>query len=224
MGKNTHPAHTAHPAALTFLQSVGHAKAVVKYGRGEVVFSQGDGSNSVMYIQHGAVKLSILSKAGREAIVAVLGTGDFFGEGCLAGQPVRIESAMAITPCTLLVIDKAQMATVLHEQHAVSDRFISHMLSRHLRIEQDLIEQLFNSAEKRLAQALLRLARYGQPGTPRRLVPNLTQDTLSGMAGTTRSRVSVFMKRFKRAGFVDYSDTTAGIRINSTLLRVVLRD
>ena len=211
--------------ARAFLDSAGLSKEIVEYARSEAIFSQGDRSKSVMYIQRGGVKLSVLSKTGREAVVAMLGPGEFFGEGCLAGQPFRIGSATAITPSTILVIDKEEMVKVLHQQHALSDRFISHMLSRNGRIEQDLIDQLFNSSEKRLARALLLLARYGKQARPRRVVPKISQETLSEMVGTTRSRVNFFMNKFKRLGFIDYNgDLDAGVEINSSLLSVVLHD
>jgi len=211
--------------AKEFLDSAGLSKRIVEYGRSEIIFSQGDDCDDVMYIQQGGVKLSVLSEAGREAVVAMLGPGDFFGEGCLAGQPIRIGTATAITPSTVLVIAKKQMVNVLHKQHALSDRFISHMLSRNIRIEQDLIDQLFNSSEKRLARALLLLARYGKQDKPRQLVPKISQATLSEMVGTTRSRVNFFMNKFKRLGFIEYDgDLEAGIQIHSSLLSVVLHD
>jgi CRP/FNR family cyclic AMP-dependent transcriptional regulator len=211
--------------AQTFLDSAGLSKTIVEYARKEVIFSQGDGCDSVMYIRSGGVKLSVLSKSGREAVVATLGRGDFFGEGCLAGQAVRFGGATAITPTSVLVIGKQQMKKVLHEQHAISDRFITHMLSRHVRIEQDLIDQLFNSSEKRLAQVLLLLARYGRQAKPRQSVPKISLQTLSGMTGTTRARVNFFMNKFKKLGFIDYDGTlNAGIQINSSLLAVVLHD
>ena len=211
--------------AQAFLDSAGLSKTIVEYHRNEVVFTQGDSSSGVMYIQKGGVKLSVLSKTGREAVVAMLGPGDFFGEGCLAGQTIRIGTATAITPTTVLEITKNQMVKVLHEQHALSDRFISHMLSRNVRIEQDLIDQLFNSSEKRLARALLLLARYGKQDKPRQVVAKISQETLSEMVGTTRSRVNFFMNKFKKLGFIEYNgDLDAGIQINSSLLSVVLHD
>ena len=211
--------------AQAFLDSAGLSKTIVEYRRNEVVFTQGDASDSVMYIQKGGVKLSVLSKTGKEAVVAMLGPSDFFGEGCLAGQTVRIGTATAITPTTVLDITKNQMVKVLHEQHALSDRFISHMLSRNVRIEQDLIDQLFNSSEKRLARALLLLARYGKQDKPRQVVAKISQETLSEMVGTTRSRVNFFMNKFKKLGFIEYNgDLDAGIQINSSLLSVVLHD
>jgi CRP/FNR family cyclic AMP-dependent transcriptional regulator len=211
--------------AQASLDSAGLSKKIVEYGRSEVVFSQGDACQSVMYIQTGGVKLSVLSKTGKEAVVAMLGPGDFFGEGCLAGQALRIGTATAITPASVLVIEKKQMAKVLHEHHDLSDRFIAHMLSRYVRTEQDLIDQLFNSSEKRLARALLLLARYGRQDKPRHVVPKISQETLSEMVGTTRSRVNFFMNKFKRLGFIEYNgNLDAGVQINSSLLSVVLHD
>ena len=209
--------------ALEFLNSTGVAKKVVKFGRNETVFRQGDACEDVMYIQTGGVKLSVLSKTGREAVVAMLGPGDFFGEGCLAGQPFRMGSATAITPSVILLVNKAKMVRLLHKQHAMSDRFISHMLSRNIRIEEDLIDQLFNSSEKRLARALLLLARYGKQDKPARVVPKISQETLAEMIGTTRSRVNFFLNKFKKLGFIEY-DGELPIKVNSSLLSVVLHD
>ena len=211
--------------AQAFLDSAGLSKRIVQYGPAEMIFSQGDQGDAVMYIQKGGVKLSVLSASGREAVVAMLSTGDFFGEGCLAGQPIRIGSAQAVATSSILVIEKQQMIKVLHRQHALSDRFIAHMLSRNVRIEQDLIDQLFNSSEKRLARALLLLARYGKQEKPRQVVAKISQATLSEMVGTTRSRVNFFMNKFKKLGFIEYDgDLDAGIQINSSLLSVVLHD
>ena len=165
--------------------------------------TQGDACEHVMYIQTGGVKLSVLSKTGKEAVVAMLGPGDFFGEGCLAGQPVRMGSATAITPSAILLVGKGTMVRLLHKQHAMSDRFISHMLARNIRIEEDLIDQLFNSSEKRLARTLLLLARYGKQDKPVRVVPKISQDTLAEMIGTTRSRVNFFLNKFKKLGFIE---------------------
>ena len=194
---------------------------MVKYRQGEVVFAQGDPSEDIKYIQKGTIKLSVLSKIGREAVVAMLGPGDFFGEGCLAGQPVRMGSAAAITPSVILRINKSKMVWLLHRQHSMSDRFIAHMLARNIRIEEDLIDQLFNSSEKRLARTLLLLARYGKHDKPVRAVPPISQGTLAEMVGTTRSRVNFFMKKFQRLGFIDYSH---GLKVNNSLLTVVLHD
>src|SRR3954462_14579389 len=211
--------------AQAFLDSAGLSKKIREYGRDEAIFAQGDRCENVMYIQHGGVKLSVRSKTGREAIVAMLGPGDFFGEGCLAGQPLRIGSATAITPSRVMMVQKQRMVDLLHAELTLSDRFIAHMLSRNVRIEQDLIDQLFNSSEKRLARALLLLARYGKQVKPRQVVAKISQETLSEIVGTTRSRVNFFMKKFKRLGFIGYTtDLNAGVQINSSLLTVVLHD
>jgi CRP/FNR family cyclic AMP-dependent transcriptional regulator len=207
--------------AQAFLDSAGIARKIVEYRRAEVIFTQGDPCEHVLYIQSGGVKLSVLSKAGREAVVAMLGPGEFFGEGCLAGQSVRVGSATATTDSAVLLVDKDQMVGLLHKQHALSDRFIAHMLARNIRIEEDLVDQLFNSSEKRLARTLLLLARYGKHDTPVRAVPTISQETLAEMVGTTRSRVNFFMKKFQRLGFIDYTD---GLKVNHSLLTVVLHD
>jgi len=220
------PVGAARPApfrAQAFLESAGMPKTVVEYGRGESIFAQGDPCKDVLYIQAGGVKLSVLSKTGREAVVAMLGPGDFFGEGCLAGQPLRMGSATAITPSVILFVSKGKMVRLLHQQHEMSDRFISHMLSRNMRIEEDLIDQLFNSSEKRLARTLLLLARYGKPDKPTRVVPRISQETLAEMIGTTRSRVNFFLNKFKRLGFIEYNGKIP-LKINSSLLSVVLHD
>jgi len=172
-------------------------------------------------VQSGGVKLSVLSKTGKEAVVAMLGPGDFFGEGCLAGQTVRMGSATAITPSAILRVEKAQMVRLLHRQHDMSDRFISHMLTRNIRIEEDLIDQLFNSSEKRLARTLLLLARFGEPEVSHRTLPRVSQETLAEMVGTTRSRVNFFMNKFRKLGFIEYN---GDLKINNSLLSVVLRD
>ena len=209
--------------AQAYLESTGVANTILKYGRGENIFTQGDSCEHVMYIQSGGVKLSVLSKSGREAVVAMLGPGDFFGEGCLAGQPFRMGSATAITPSMIMHVAKQKMVGLLHKQHAMSDRFIAHMLARNIRIEEDLIDQLFNSSEKRLARALLLLARYGKQDKPVRVVPNVSQETLAEMIGTTRSRVNFFLNKFKKLGFIEY-DGELPLKINSSLLSVVLHD
>jgi CRP/FNR family cyclic AMP-dependent transcriptional regulator len=208
-------------SAEAFLDSAGIARTIVEYRRADVIFTQGDPSESVLYIQKGAVKLSVLSKTGKEAVVAMLGPGDFFGEGCLAGQSVRMGSATAIADSTILFVDKDEMVRLLHQQHALSDRFIAHMLARNIRIEEDLVDQLFNSSEKRLARTLLLVARYGKQDTPLRVVPKISQETLAEMVGTTRSRVNFFMNKFQRLGFIDYKD---GLKVNNSLLTVVLHD
>ena len=207
--------------AQAFLDSAGVSRTVVTFRKGEKVFSQGDLCDNVLYIQAGGIKLSVISKAGREAVVAMLGAGEFFGEGCLAGQAVRMGSATAVVASTILVVDKEEMIDLLHEQHTFSDRFITHLLARNIRIEEDLIDQLFNSSEKRLARTLLLLARYGKHDEPVREVPAVSQETLAEMVGTTRSRVNFFMKKFQRLGFIDYAD---GLKVNNSLLTVVLHD
>ena len=207
--------------AQTFLESSGIDRKIVDYRRAAVIFTQGDPCEHVLYIQKGGVKLSVLSKSGREAVVAMLGPGEFFGEGCLAGQPVRMGNATTTTDSTILLVDKNQMIRLLHKQSALSDRFIAHMLARNIRIEEDLVDQLFNSSERRLARTLLLLARYGKHDKPVRAVPPISQETLAEMIGTTRSRVNFFMKKFQRLGFIDYTD---GLKVNNSLLTVVLHD
>ncbi len=207
--------------AQAFLDSAGVTRKVKKLKRAEVVYSQGDAAKSVMYIQEGGVRLSVVSEGGKEAVVAMLRPGDFFGEGCLAGQPVRMGTATAITPSTVLVIEKSEMFKVLHEQHALSDRFIAFMLARNIRIEEDLVDQLFNSSEKRLARTLLLLGRYGKEDKPHRVLPKVSQETLAEMIGTTRSRVNFFMNKFRKLGFIRYN---GGLQINTSLLSVVLHD
>jgi CRP/FNR family cyclic AMP-dependent transcriptional regulator len=209
--------------AEAFLKSTGLARKMTRYSRGDTVFSQGDACEHVLYIQAGGIKLSVLSKTGREAVVAMLGPGDFFGEGCLAGQPLRMGTATAITPSTILLVAKDKMVRLLHSEHAMSDRFISHMLARNIRIEEDLIDQLLNSSEKRLARTLLLLARYGSQKEPIRMVPRVSQETLAEMIGTTRSRVNFFLNKFKKLGFIEYEGEMP-LKVNSSLLSVVLHD
>jgi CRP/FNR family cyclic AMP-dependent transcriptional regulator len=209
--------------AQAFLDSAAMAKTAVAYARGATIFAQGETCEGVLYIQSGGVKLSVVSKTGREAVVAMLGPGDFFGEGCLAGQALRMGSATSITASVILLVAKDKMVRLLHKQHEMSDRFISHMLARNIRIEEDLIDQLFNSSEKRLARALLLLARYGKQDKPDRDVPRVSQETLAKMVGTTRSRVNFFLNKFKKLGFIEY-DGRIPLKINSSLLSVVLHD
>ena len=203
-----------------FLDSAGIKRKVAKYGRSAVVFSQGEPATEVFYVQLGSIKLSVLSRTGKEAVVGILGPGDFFGEGCLAGQPRRMATASALSASTLLVVEKPQMAEMLHKEPALADRFLTHMLARNIRIEEDLVDQLFNSSEKRLARALLLLARYGKEDQPLRL-PKLSQETLAEMVGTTRSRVNFFMNKFRELGFIEYN---GDLKVNSSLLTVVLHD
>jgi CRP-like cAMP-binding protein len=203
-----------------YLESTGPARQVIEYRRGAVVFAQGDPCNDVRYVQRGAIKLSVLSRIGKEAVVAMLAPGDFFGEGALAGQPVRIGTATAALASRVLIIEKEAMIRLLHEEPAFSARFISHMLTRNMRIEADLVDQLFNSSEKRLARTLLLLARYGQ-SNPHRALPKISQETLAEMIGATRSRVNFFMNKFRKLGFIEYN---GGLKINSSLLSIVLHD
>jgi CRP/FNR family transcriptional regulator, cyclic AMP receptor protein len=207
--------------AKAFLTSQGMARKVVDYQRAMAIFSQGDPADTVLYIQHGTVKLSVLSPTGKEAVVGMLGPGDFFGEGALAGQPVRLATATTVTASRILVVAKSQMIRVLHQQHALSDRFIAHMLSRNNRLEEDLVDQLFNASEKRLARTLLLLARYGKPDGPRRVLPRISQEVLAEIVGTTRSRVNFFMNKFRKLGFIDYN---GGVKVHQALLSVVLHD
>lgn len=204
-----------------FLDASGVPKTVLDYDEGQSIYVQGGTCDTVMYVKKGEVKLSVISKTGREAIVAILGAGNFFGEGALAGQAVRIGSATAHAPSTVIAIEKAKMKRLLHEERAMSDGFIAHLLTRNVRIEEDLIDQLFNSAEKRLARTLLLLARYGEEHRPQRVIPKISQETLAEMVGTTRSRVNFFMKRFKKLGFISVD---GGLTVNSSLLTVVLHD
>jgi CRP-like cAMP-binding protein len=205
-----------------FLDSAGVARKVVEYRRSEKIYSQGESATNVLYIQKGGIKLSVVNEVGKEAVVAMLGPGDFFGEGGMAGQLVRMGTATAITPATLLVIEKQEMIRVLHSEHAFSDRFVAYMLSRNIRIEQDLVDQLFNSSEKRLARTLLLLARYGQQDQPQNMVAKISQETLAEMIGTTRSRVNFFMNKFSKMGFIKYNN--GGLHIDSSLLSVVLHE
>jgi len=207
--------------AQAFLDSAGLSRKVRQFKRAEIVFSQGAAAESVMYIQEGGVKITAVSASGKEAIIAILGPGEFFGEGCLAGQTVRMGNATAITASTVLVIDKKEMQHVLHEQHDLSDLFINFVLTRNIRVEEDLVDQLFNSTEKRLARTLLLLARYGKQDHPQRVLPKVSQETLAEMIGTTRTRVNLFMNKFRKLGFIKYN---GGIEINTSLLSVVLHD
>jgi CRP/FNR family cyclic AMP-dependent transcriptional regulator len=204
-----------------FLDTAGVARKVKEFKKAQVVYSQGDAAGSILYVQSGGVKLSVINEVGKEAVVAILEPGDFFGEGCLAGQTIRMGTATAMTPTAVLEITKYEMFKVLHEQHAFSDRFLTFMLARNIRIEQDLIDQLFNSSEKRLARTLLLLARYGKESEPQGVLPKMSQETLAEMIGTTRSRVNFFMNKFRKLGFIKYN---GGLQINTSLLTVVLHE
>jgi len=204
-----------------FLDTAGVARKVVEYRRAESIYSQGDAAETVMYIQKGGVKFTVVNGSGREAVVAMFGPSDFFGEGCMAGQPLRMGTATAITPTTLLVMQKKELLRVLHAEHELSDHFIAYMLGRNIRVEEDLIDQLFNSSEKRLARTLLLLARYGKQEQPDRILPKVSQETLASMIGTTRSRVNFFMNKFRKLGFIEYNGK---IKVNKSLLTVVLHE
>jgi CRP/FNR family cyclic AMP-dependent transcriptional regulator len=204
-----------------FLDSAGLSRTIAKYSKSAVIYSQGDFATEVMYLQQGSVKISVLSKTGKEAIVAMLSHGEFFGEGCLAGQSRRMATATAMGATTVLVVEKEHMVKMLHDEPELSDRFRIHMLARNIRIEEDLVDQLFNSSEKRLARTLLLMARYGQEATPQQVVHQLSQETLAEMVGTTRSRVNFFMNKFRDLGFIEYN---GGLKVNSSLLSVVLHD
>jgi len=204
-----------------FLNSVGLGRRVAKFQEKETIFLQGDPAKNVMFIQEGGVKLTVVNKTGKEGVVAILRAGDFLGEGCLAGQSICMATATAITPTTVLVIEKNEMIRVLHKEHALSDRFIAYMLARNIRVEESLIDQLFNSSEKRLARTLLLLARYGTPGHPRQVLPKVSQEMLAHMIGTTRSRVNFFMNKFRNLGFIRYNGE---IHVNDSLLNVVLHE
>ena len=208
--------------AQAFLDSAGLARRIVEYRKSEKIYTQGESIKDVLYIQKGGIKLSVANEVGKEAVVAMLGPGDFFGEGGMAGQLVRMGTATATTPTTLLVIEKKEMIRVLHAESAFSDRFVTYMLARNIRIEQDLIDQLFNSSEKRLARTLLLLARYGKQDQPQKVLPTVSQETLAEMIGTTRSRVNFFMNKFRELGFIGYNK--GGLHINTSLLSVVLHE
>jgi len=214
--KKKHPFNTQ-----AFLDSAGLARKFVEYRWSEKIYTQGESAETVLYIQKGGIKLSVVNDVGKEAVVAMLGPGDFFGEGVMAGQLVRMGTASAIVPTTLLVIEKKEMIRVLHAEHEFSDRFVAYMLTRNIRVEQDLIDQLFNSSEKRLARTLLLLAQYGKQDQPQTMVPKISQETLAEMIGTTRSRVNFFMSKFKKLGFIRYN---GGLQIDPSLLSVVLHE
>jgi CRP/FNR family cyclic AMP-dependent transcriptional regulator len=207
--------------AQAFLDSAGVSRRIKEFKRAEAIYAQGDAAESVLYLQSGGVKLTVVNEVGKEAVVAILEPGDFFGEGCMAGQPVRMGTATAVTSTTVLVIKKSEMFRVLHAEHGLSDLFIKFMLVRNIRIEADLVDQLFNSSEKRLARTLLLLARYGKEDQPHGVLPKMSQETLAEMIGTTRSRVNFFMNKFRKLGFIKYN---GGLQVNTSLLSVVLHD
>ncbi len=205
-----------------FLATIGDGRKILAFKQGEAIFAQGGLADAVFYVQKGKIKLTVVSSAGKEATVGVLGQGSFFGEGGLAGQPLRLGSASAMTDCMILRIDKKSMVQALHREHSFSDLFVAHLLARNIRFEADLVDQLFNSSEKRLARILLLLARFGKDGKPETVIPKISQESLAEMVGTTRSRVSFFMNRFRKLGFVEYGDD--GMQVHTSLLNVVLHD
>src|ERR1700694_1287597 len=208
-----------------FLATIGEGRRVVSFSRKQTIFTQGDAADAVFYIQEGKVRLTVVSKIGKEATLGILSEGEFFGEGALAGQPLRMGSAAAMTDCELMRIEKKAMMLALHQEHALSDLFTAYLLGRNIRYEADLVDQLFNSSEKRLARVLLLLAHFGKEGVPETVVPKVSQETLAEMVGTTRSRVSFFMNRFRKLGFINYAGgIDGGLQVHSSLLNVVLHD
>src|SRR5579872_1495559 len=209
----------------TFLARADKGKTLLDYRKNDQVFVQGDPADSIFYIQRGKIKLTVVSQQGKEAVVAILGTGEFFGEGCLAGQPQRMASATTLSDCSIMRLEKAGVIRLLHDQPAFSELFVHHLLSRNIRIEEDLVDQLFNSSEKRLARVLLLLANFGKEGKPEPVIPKISQETLAEIVGTTRSRVSFFMNRFRKLGFIQYDGKySAGLEVHSSLLNVILHD
>jgi CRP/FNR family cyclic AMP-dependent transcriptional regulator len=204
-----------------FLTNVHGGEQCSEYRINDPIFVQGDTANAVFYIKEGKVKLTVVSQQGKEAVVAILKDGDFFGEGCLAGQHLRVSSAVALSECSVMKLEKTVIVKLLHDEPTFSELFLAHLLSRNIKIEEDLVDQLFNSSEKRLARVLLLLANFGQEGVPQTAIPKISQETLAGIVGTTRSRVSFFMNRFRKLGFIDYN---GGLKIHSSLLNVVLHD
>ena len=206
---------------LAFLATIGEGRKFVLFAKKQIVFSQGDAADAVFYVQTGKIRLTVVSKTGKEATIRILGEGEFFGEGSLAGQPRRMDSATAMTDCAVLRIEKTAMMEALHREHAFSDLFVAYLLARNIRYEEDLVDQLFNSSEKRLARILLLLAHFGKEGKPETVVPKISQEVLAEMIGTTRSRVSFFMNRFRELGFIHYN---GGLQVHSSLLNIVLHD
>jgi CRP/FNR family cyclic AMP-dependent transcriptional regulator len=209
----------------SFLAAAGKGRTLAEHPKDHQIFLQGDPADAVFYIQKGKVKLTVVSKQGKEAVVAILGAGDFFGEGCLARQPLRMASAGTMSECSVLRLEKSAVIRLLHDEPAFSERLLHHLLSRNIRIEEDLVDQLFNSSEKRLARVLLLLANFGKEGEPEPVIPKISQETLAEIVGTTRSRVSFFMNRFRKLGFIEYnSQVTGGLEVHSSLLNVILHD
>jgi|SRR5579864_2679628 len=204
-----------------FLANVGEERTIAEYRKDHMVFSQGDPADAVFYILKGKVKVTVVSRNGKEAVIAILEAGDFFGEGCIVGQPLRMASASAMSECSIVQLAKAEIMRVLHDEPAFSEMFVHHLLSRNIRIEEDLVDQLFNSSEKRLARVLLLLANFGKEGKPHLVIPKMSQETLAEIVGTTRQRVNFFMNRFRKLGFIRYN---GGLEVHSSLLNVVLHD
>jgi len=207
----------------TFLTVINGGREILAFPKKRAIFVQGGVSDAVFYIQKGKVKLTVVSKTGQEATIGILNEGDFFGEGCLTGQPLRLCSATALTDCSVMRVEKKTMIEVLHEEHAMSDVFVAYLLTRNLRYEEDLVDQLFNSSEKRLARMLLMLAHFGKEGEQQPVIPKISQETLAQMVGTTRSRINFFMNRFKKLGFIDYG-SRRGLQVHSALINVILHD
>lgn len=207
--------------AQAFLAVVGEGRSIQVYSKGSVIFDQGDAAESVFYVQRGKIKIAVVSPAGKEAVIAILSPGFFFGEGCLASQPLRMASAIAIEDCSIVEVKKSVMNRILHDEPEFSETFITHLLTRNIRIEEDLIDQLFNSSEKRLARILLLLANFGKDSRPEEVIPNISQETLAEMIGTTRSRVSFFLNKFRKLGFIEYN---GGMHVHTSLLNVILHD
>jgi CRP/FNR family transcriptional regulator, cyclic AMP receptor protein len=208
-----------------FLARTGAGRTLAEYSRNYTLFRQGEPAEAVFYIQKGKIKLTVVSKQGKEAVVALLGAGDFFGEGCLAGQPLRVASASTMSECSIMRLEKTAVIRLLHDQPAFSEVLLHHLLSRNIRIEEDLVDQLFNSSEKRLARVLLLLANFGKEGNPEPVIPKISQETLAEIVGTTRSRVSFFMNRFRKLGFIQYNGSiSSGLEVRSSLLNVILHD
>jgi CRP/FNR family cyclic AMP-dependent transcriptional regulator len=207
--------------AKRFLANIGQGRRILEFGKKASIYTQGEPADAIFYLQKGKVKLSVVSQQGKEAVIGLLGPGDFFGEGSIAGQPLRMSTALAMTDCSVIRIEKKSMMQVLHQQHEMSDMFVAYLLARNIRYEEDLVDQLFNSSEKRLARILLLLARFGKEGKPELVVPNITQETLAEMVGTTRSRVNFFLNRFRKLGFIKYNGE---MQVHSSLLNIVLHD
>ena len=205
----------------TFLSTTDGGRRIIALAKKQLIFAQGDSSDAIFYVQKGKIKLAVVATSGKEATIAILNEGDFFGKGCLIGQPLRLYSATAMTDCSVMRIDKKSMMEVLHGQHAFSDMFVAYLLTRNIRYEEDLVDQLFNSSEKRLARILLLLAHFGKEGAPENVVPAISQATLAEMVGTTRSRVNFFMNRFRKLGFIEYD---GALEVHSSLLNFVLHD